>query len=1333
MLDKRYGLKYSMPHSVVHIIDNSMYNGELPTVVTDDPSVYSTIVVTGSPMGVDNEIVNLTRSDVLNVAFGMGNVSAPDIKKYGQSITYPADLINQNVPVKLLRVTPEGSTYAFSCLLIQWRIEDNVLYIKYKTSDEVTANGIPAGKILTNFKNPKRLHDAFVNGMDKTFVDDDGNEWNQRVFMTFIAAGRGSAYNKYRVTINPVQQTRRPANIKYMFTTLDTIDGVTVEKFFSSIFNENNETRPDAADPLNVVVGQRVPGSSIIIPTINEDAVRELYNVYMNLLKSNIDNRIYANYVISDKSYYDDVYKRMSLNIFDPIFGRYIYNGDSDVKLPFIQLEMSNIDVPMLDSGHIIYDTLGLTKDTSPSIKAETYRAKLTRPTKLYDLLLDKKVLYGINNETDTYHVGNVYLPDMVSNTLYMTTTINQSTGAVTNIPIYQVSYDENGDNATISKDNFKYTIDIGEIADVTVTADVKTAIEDAIKKMISKKEYQPTIQTSIVSQGSSVEYKPDWILFTYSLPNDKFVIKYNSINAKRFGIARITYTNSGANAAINPTPAANEIYTSKSEIYKALVYPSTTVASFAYNSHQQYYNKLGSTIIDTASATGENDIVYVNLYDINKGILSDDDYKKMYIAEDNPFVANVKPPESVKIETNISGESIDLIEYVSAKYRFNKSTFKFEYGIDSSTFGYTVGQIIGLVEYPDVQFKINSVEYAAKTDPSSGKIVYHITTDGGQTSDWVPSDNIEFAWEKCYISTMTIEPISTFDSVLTEAKNYNLDSRVIKHIDYAGPPYKAGKYYVKRTNPSGYSQYQPDTPPTELEWREIYPTLYTKTSDDPEEYTQNNTAEAMYTPDFANPPEGKVWYKLNTDSNAYEELTTQPEDWVTKYFNYYVGTTATQSGATIHIDPATDINVVSDEKVPYGITRFDIVGPAGSIYSYTINNNSIPANYYVGEYGKNPTSEAGGIPISHGSTGFFDTETNPIIFKWKYSELLVRAYKGLIDPRIKSPTRCPAKYLFDGGTNTIIGQTILPYMTYSPTDIILASTIFTDEEKEEVQLNEDIINNNIYGYDQTIGIDVKQAMYDLMEYRCYYGMPEDKRPIGPGSGLSLHLDSGVTSAATTLLMNTSFIKRFTNPNASWDIGGYTSMTDGITYTYVKRIVQNIFSHMRQFSVNKPFVGKYTNVASNEYTSFYPDIDTTDWEEREMYYNSGGNAWIMDVNGNLQRRSQRSLYREGDTSDLIQENNMRTLSLLVYLLQNKIDTYLLEYNDDGVLKTLKDDVDNMFTNWVGNLVQALDIRFERDINPFDGGEIVVCYCDVTFRGLILRVPIIVNVQRRAEG
>ena len=92
---------------------------------------------------------------------------------------------------------------------------------------------------------------------------------------------------------------------------------------------------------------------------------------------------------------------------------------------------------------------------------------------------------------------------------------------------------------------------------------------------------------------------------------------------------------------------------------------------------------------------------------------------------------------------------------------------------------------------------------------------------------------------------------------------------------------------------------------------------------------------------------------------------------------------------------------------------------------------------------------------------------------------------------------------------------------------------------------------------------------------------------------------------------------------------------------------------------------------------------------------------------------------------------MRTLSQLCYMLHNKLEEKLFEYNDDSVLKTMSDECNNMFSNWVGNLVESLEITFKRDINPQDGGEIVVCNVKVTFRGITLRIPVVVNVNRRA--
>ena len=89
MLESKFGMKYKMPHVLVHIVDNSARSAGQEVVVADDPSMYATLVVSGFPIGEDNKLIHVTRSDILNVAYGLGNITASDIKKYGQTITYP--------------------------------------------------------------------------------------------------------------------------------------------------------------------------------------------------------------------------------------------------------------------------------------------------------------------------------------------------------------------------------------------------------------------------------------------------------------------------------------------------------------------------------------------------------------------------------------------------------------------------------------------------------------------------------------------------------------------------------------------------------------------------------------------------------------------------------------------------------------------------------------------------------------------------------------------------------------------------------------------------------------------------------------------------------------------------------------------------------------------------------------------------------------------------------------------------------------------------------------------------------------------------------------------
>jgi hypothetical protein len=410
----------------------------------------------------------------------------------------------------------------------------------------------------------------------------------------------------------------------------------------------------------------------------------------------------------------------------------------------------------------------------------------------------------------------------------------------------------------------------------------------------------------------------------------------------------------------------------------------------------------------------------------------------------------------------------------------------------------------------------------------------------------------------------------------------------------------------------------------------------------------------------------------------------------------------------------------------PEEINRYIISNIVGSLYKIEWDRGTvIPNDYYSDDYGINLDAKSGGVQLEGGNAGFLDDPTiNEIEFKYRYAAMLTKAFRGQIDPRIMSPIRTPAKFLFDAAYNTVVGSAFSTMINHSVSDWINGSVIFTDEEKDEVLFDPSLIKNL-----SPADLDVKQAMYDLMIERVYDRIPESKRPIGPGSGFSVLFDSCFADGNTSVLINNSFNSRFTNPNASWDVGGYTTF-DGVTYTYAKRSADNLITHCKTYSINKPFTNDYTAMSSSEYVSIFPDIDGDSWEEREDLWNFGGNAWIMDENGTVRRMSQRTMKGDDETYDLIWESNMRTLSQLTYLLRQKIERYLFEYSDDSILKTMKVECENMFSNWVGNIVQTLRIDFERDVNV-DGGDIVICTVNVTFRGLIVRVPIIVNVNRRA--
>lgn len=1310
MLDTKFGMKYSFPHTLVHIVDNSSYTGDLPVVVAQDPSMYGTIVVAGFPMGEDGKVIQVTRSDILSVAYGLGKIGASDIKKYGQTITYPLSIIDQGAPVQLLRITPPDATYAYSCITVEWRWdrENKLLHVRYGTYS--LENDLD----LVNFQNKQRLADYIKKHCKKNnFLDDTGEKWDaRRAFLVNVSAGRGSAYNRYTTTIEQTVQAKRPANVRYLFSTIDSMTNLVAEKFHASLVNISNN-RDDSIDPVNIVIGKRVEGSSVVVPFLNEEAVQELYNVYREHyaeMKNDNSNKF--------TEYENEVYATLNVNTFDPIFGLYLYDGtDSNARLPFLQIDMRTSDRPELAESQRVYYTDSEDPDHPVNIEGEVSKYLVDLTTGIKVAPTDDSGVFDPN----AVFLGDVYLyGGITSNTnpyIYIVAGINQYTSGVTTVRTNMLRF-KSADRSISGVDS--------KLAYLCEAKEQITFVSEVCKKL--RKGY-------VKDNDTVAWYNTE--TGTWNL----YYVKDGSVDLAKTD-AYVAEVNADLETSLlayfNPDDPENANVNGYDFIAWKLMENVGNVIGLVGGEYGtgygDAYNRAGATCINVdasfSTPTDPTTPVWVNAGFTEWDSAEGTNIAVKYTVEDRSLAKVLKygqpPTTTTLVATNVVGSQYDaccVSETDAVAYNINDTVEETVTGADGKK---VENRVLGWIPESH-RFLFNASKATSDTkitleeftNEEISKNYYNNSIGVNGMTVFVALDLYD-AYYSEYELTMS-EPADWGTTYTTYFTKSNGEYVAVPESDPA-PDWAANTYYRQLAAPEFFARYnlaetsKYDKTTNISKW-----SAFKDITDpsDPKFYKSTGSAYELLT-DISSNDQILRWYYQNSNGEWNIDRNV-PDD----------TTDLVLGGFTFKLVQG-DFTYVQDARSATKITRFTVIGTIGSLYRTQQNAIDIPANYYSTSYGINVTASSDDVKLHDGSTGFFDdygtSEMSDIEYKWNYSKLLVEAFRGRIDPRIMSPNRVPAKYLFDGGWNTVVGQSALPSMAYSAADLINASTIFTAEEKDEVLYEPDLTA----GWNaQSAEIDVKQAMYDLMDYRIYTGMPEDMRPVGPGSGMSLHLDSGVTDATMALTINNSFQKRFNNPNASWDIGGYYSSVDGLPYTYMKRIVDNLFRHCQTFSVNKPFVNTYSKIDRTEYTSYFPDIDTTDWDYRQLMYNSGGNAWIPDKNGAIMRRSQRTLYRSSDTSDLIQESNMRTLTQLVYILQDKLEEKLFEYNDDSFLRTMQDEVNNLFTNWVGNLVDSLDIHFERDINPLDGGELIVCYVDVVFRGINLRIPVIVNVNRRA--
>lgn len=398
-------------------------------------------------------------------------------------------------------------------------------------------------------------------------------------------------------------------------------------------------------------------------------------------------------------------------------------------------------------------------------------------------------------------------------------------------------------------------------------------------------------------------------------------------------------------------------------------------------------------------------------------------------------------------------------------------------------------------------------------------------------------------------------------------------------------------------------------------------------------------------------------------------------------------------------------------------------------------------------EYDGVNISAAAGIDLAGGSDGDFDTVTNadgttrapsPAEMKLLLAREQVKAFRGEKDRTILSPSRIDLDFIFDANYNMTSEDDLAG--EGSVQTLYSNSSVLTDADY--AQLTVSLTNAATIDLDD---LNVKAAMYDLNEFRNRNGMT-----VAPdmGAGCSLYLDCGAvgfrnSTASSELVDTMTAMADFTGRATSIDLGyynifdPYTGKRIAVTATYY--LAENLIPHLLRNGLNQPFVYRWATMTTVQRSaaltqanamirdSFRPDIDLIDWDVKEALYTNRFNYYITSDEGRTVQRACQNT-RQLEASALLEENNVRVLNTLKKGLERDCNGYLYQWNEPTVRKSFTDDQMEKYKPWIGSYVQSLDIRF--DANDWEQERMIMhCYVSITFRDIIKRIILEININR----
>lgn len=309
---------YAHPHVHTVIDDHTWYDETVAPASSPDELPFTTCVVTGADMGIDNTFVRINNLKTKEALFGTGN-----FQKYGQASIQADVLFDGNTNVWLCRVLPDNATYGNMVLLAHYR--------KGKILDELSQE---TGKVRMEVKFSMAYADKpYMSDGAKTEFEIEEfarslttkNADPQTGYMTVPicyvrSVGRGQYGNFYSMSIARDNEAEKEYNLKmYRFTLLTNKNVTAKYKVFSGSLYQTS--RYDMSTLISDVLDQYSTGSCPVKISPFEENFQKLYDFYKNEVVA--PNLAYIDSSGGEQADLDELRYALAIteDSFDPLFG----------------------------------------------------------------------------------------------------------------------------------------------------------------------------------------------------------------------------------------------------------------------------------------------------------------------------------------------------------------------------------------------------------------------------------------------------------------------------------------------------------------------------------------------------------------------------------------------------------------------------------------------------------------------------------------------------------------------------------------------------------------------------------------------------------------------------------------------------------------------------------------------------------------------------------------------------------------------------------------------------------------------------------------------------